>query len=583
MSQPVTVRTEVGDEHLDVSEFEARIVRGLVSPQCLVRWTPVTGERFVPAAELELYRRLLQPRRAFFANAFSLARFPWLTSALILVNLACWVWTAREGPMDIDAMVRFGGKVAPLVLDLGQLWRLFTANFLHRDALHIGLNMFVLFNVGGALENTYRTVDYLWLLVVSGLATMTASLFLSDAVSLGASGMVYGCLGGVVVFGLRYRALLPSRYRRVMGEAAIPTVLGLLLIGLTSPGVDNWAHLGGLLAGLGTAPFLRPRLLAEPARWWSPMLRALPALGLVAVVGFGEALWQDGLPRLRLERDDDWGISAPVPATWRRGANRIGQLAWYNGLPGLGRATFSAATVHMPEGADVQARAQEFIDESLVPQALGPEVLKVTPERPVPARIAERDALKVRARVDEPHSTTWLEAWFVPRGDRVVQLVFTWPAEFPGYGRVIELMTAGVQLDEPRELRQARAEALLFPNAPASLARLGEALRDVGEKGPAAEALRAAVRAEPSNAGYRVRLAQSLLAAGEVDQGCEAARAALLYAPEDAGALEADARCELVRGNPGKALDQLRRALAASPRDARLQAAERRLSSQLGR
>lgn len=577
----MTVRTEVGDEHLDLAEFELRIARGEISPQSLVRFPAVTGEKFVAAVELELYRRLLVPRRAWFARAFSVARFPWMTAALILLNLSVYLWTAREGPLDPDAMVRFGGKVGPLVEDLGQLWRLFTANFLHRDALHIGLNMFVFFIVAGALENTYRTLDYFWLLVASGLATMTASLFLTDAITVGSSGMVYGCLGGVVVFGLKYRSILPPLYRKVMSEAAIPTVLGLLLIGLTSPGVDNWAHLGGLAAGMATAPFLRPRMLVEPARWWSPALRAAPSLAIVLVVAFGESLWVEALPRLKVERDDAWGIRIPVPGSWKRGANRLGQLAWYNGLPGLGRATFSAGAAHMPEGADVQQQAERFVEEALAPRALGNEILRVSHEPPVAARIAERDAVRVRAKFDEPQAETMVEAWFVPRGDWVYQLVFTWPAEFPRYGRVVELMAQGVRFDEPKELREARAEVLLFPNAPAALARLGETLGGLGEKGPAAEALKMAVRNEPSNASYRVSLAMALLALGEVDQGCQASRGAVLYAPDDARTHEADARCELARGNPKVALERLRKALALSPRDARLKEAEARLAAEV--
>ncbi len=268
MSQPLTLRTETGDEDLDLSEFEARSRRGEVSPQSLVRFPAVTGERFVPACELEIFRSLQEPQRAYFARAFSLSRFPWITAALIVANLVVYVTSIRGGPLDIDGMVRFGGKVGPLITDLGELWRLFTANFLHRDALHIGLNMFVLFNVGAALENTYRALDYLWLLLLSGIATMATSLFLADAVSV-------GCLGGVVVFGLKYRSILPSRYRRVLGEAAIPTVLGLFLIGVRSPGVDNWAHLGGLLAGIICALFMRPKLLANrSSAWWAPMALA---------------------------------------------------------------------------------------------------------------------------------------------------------------------------------------------------------------------------------------------------------------------------------------------------------------------
>ncbi|MFL5320982.1 MAG: rhomboid family intramembrane serine protease, partial [Myxococcaceae bacterium] len=300
MSQPLTLRTEEGDELIDLEEFEARVKRGEVSPQSLVKFPPVTGDVFMQACDLPIFQTLHQPRRAYFSRAFRFSKWPWITTAVIFVNLAVYVWMAKDGPLDLDAMVRFGGKAGPLILDVGEVWRLFTANFLHRNALHIGLNMFVLFNVGAALENAYRPLDYLWLLLLSGLATMTASLFLADAVSVGASGMVYGCLGGIVIFGLKYRSILPSRYRRVLGEAAIPIVLIFLWIGWTSVGVDNSAHLGGLVAGLAVAPLLRPRLLADrPRSKWSPALRAIPAIGLLLCLLFGDTIFAAHLPPLR--------------------------------------------------------------------------------------------------------------------------------------------------------------------------------------------------------------------------------------------------------------------------------------------
>src|SRR5215813_3528351 len=340
-----------GDEHVDLHEFETRARRGEISPECLVRFPPVTGEHFVAARELSLYRAFHEPKRALFARTFRLGRFPWLTAGVILLNIAVYAFTARQGPLDIDAMVRFGAKVGPLIIDVGQFWRLLTANFLHRDALHLALNMFVLFNVGGALENAYRPLDYVALLLFSGLATMSLSLLLSDAVSVGASGMVYGCLGAVVIFGLKYRSILPARYRRILGEAAIPTVLLFLWIGWTSAGVDNAAHLGGLTAGVLASAFLRPRmLLDEPASRWRVLARFVPVLALLSLPLLSWELFRSYLPPLRIERDDGFGISIPIPKDWRRGANRLGQLAYYNGLPGLGRATFAAEAVALNEG-----------------------------------------------------------------------------------------------------------------------------------------------------------------------------------------------------------------------------------------
>src|SRR5690349_9801915 len=106
---------ESGDEHVDLHEFETRARRGEISPECLVRIPPVTGEYFVAARDLSPYLPFLEPKRALFAMTFRLGRFPWLTAGVILLNVAVYAFTARQGPLDIDAMVRFGGKVGPLI------------------------------------------------------------------------------------------------------------------------------------------------------------------------------------------------------------------------------------------------------------------------------------------------------------------------------------------------------------------------------------------------------------------------------------------------------------------------------------
>jgi hypothetical protein len=146
----------------------------------------------------------------------------------------------------------------------------------------------------------------------------------------------------------------------------------------------------------------------------------MPSLFTVLLVAFGESLWGGALPRLSPQRNDAWGITVPVPDSWKPGANRLGQLAWYNGLPSLGRATFSAGAAHMPEGADVQRQAGRFIEEALDPRALGTEVLKVTHEPPATARIADRDAVKVRARFEEPQSETAVGVMLSPAVRQIV-------------------------------------------------------------------------------------------------------------------------------------------------------------------
>jgi len=582
MADPLTLRTPLGDEQLDFADFEVRVRRGELPPDTLVRLPAVTGDRFVVASELELYRRLHEPRRAHFTRSFSLFRFPWLTAAFILVNLSVFLATAEGGRLELDGMVRFGAKVGPLVADLGQLWRLLTANVLHRDWVHLGLNMFVLIQVGGALENTYRTLDYVWLLVFSGLSTMATSLLLNEAVTIGASGMVFGCLGALLAFGLRYKSVLPTRYRRVLGDAAIPTVLGLLFIGVTSKGVDNWAHFGGLLAGVLTGLFTRPALLTDhPKAWWQPALRSLPTAGVLAALWLVPWALEGVLPVMRVEHDDEYGLSMPVPRGWKRGANPMGTLAWYNGLPEAGRASVAGEAIEAPEGADARAEAARFVSERLTTGSLGPGVVSLEAQAPQPGRIGERDAVQVSVLITKPGGVERLKAWFVPRGGVVFMLVFHWPEGLARYGAIADEMAAGVRFVEPRALRLARGEALFFPNSPGAMARLGLALAQEGDLRGAVEALQVAVRGAPDVVRWRVALSRALLDDGEVAAACQAASDALSYDGFDAGALEADARCELSRGNARRALARLEEAQAAAPGDERLKAAATKLRASL--
>jgi membrane associated rhomboid family serine protease len=577
MAAPLTLRTDAGDELLELVEFETRVRRGEVSPQSLVKLPAVTGDTFVPACELALYQSLNEPKKARFRRAFSIAQFPWLTSAFILLNVAVYLVTARGGVLELDDMVRYGAKVGPLVADLGEFWRLLTANGLHRDAVHVGVNMFVLFNVGGMLENTYRALDYLFLVVFTGVATMATSLALNDAITVGASGIVFGCLGGVLAFGLKYRLELPSLYRRIFSEAAIPTVLGLLFIGFTSAGVDNWAHLGGLFAGILMGAVLKPAMLAEPRAKWDATARVLPTLLLVFALFAAEPLLEGTLPRFHVDHDDPFGLVVPVPLSWGRGTGPLVASGWTNGIAGLGRATFAAESREMPEGADADAAAQGFIEERFRPDQLPPDVRLTSKPTIDTARVADRDAVRVRATLSEPAQQTRVAAYFVPRGTAVYQLVFTWPADLPRYGKIAEQMAHLTRFEEPERLRTARAEALLFPGSPPSLARLGHALLEVGEPSAAAQALVLASKGEPSNARYRVMLSRARLDSGDVEGACEASQAAVTFEPQDAVSLEADARCELAKGNLRRALARLSEARAAAPSDERLKAAESKL------
>ncbi|MFL5346999.1 MAG: rhomboid family intramembrane serine protease [Hyalangium sp.] len=494
-----------------------------------------------------------------------------MTLGLAAVLAGIYGWTAWAGPLDVDGMVRFGAKVGPLMTEAGEPWRLLTANFLHRDGLHLGLNLLVLVAVGSVLEGTWRRLDYGALLLAAGLSTMTCSLLWAEEVSVGASGVAYGCVGALIVLGRRYRAELSPVGRRLAGEGVLPTVLVFLWMGWTSVGVDNAGHLGGFVTGLLVGRFVKPeRLLASEPRSVS-LARAGSVVAVSVVLAaagvFGRSLW-------RVERDDVFGVSVAMPGSWRQGADRLGRLAFSNGLPGLGRASFAAEAIEAGEPGDGELQAVHFMETTLSPGVAAPEGRPVNVRGPVPAWVSGGRAQQVQAELQGPGGATHLRALFVPRGEFVYQLVFTWPEAFPRYVHVVDRMVAELRLEEPAMLREARARALLVPGASEPLAELGTALRRWGRPEEAVEPLTEAVRLAPSQVGTRVELARALFESGRVEEGCRAAEEAQVYGPLETGALEAGVRCELARGNTERALQRLEEARRVDPRDPRLRAAE---------
>ncbi len=506
------------------------------------------------------------------AGTGGVAGFPWVTAALAVVLLAVHGAVVAAGPVDVDALVRWGAKAGPLVVEAGEVWRLVTANLLHRDWAHLGLNLLVLVAAGTALERTCRRRDYGALLVASGLAAMASSLGWTGAVSVGVSGVVFGCVGALLVLGRRARAKPARKGWWRTGEGALPTVLVFLWMGWTSVGVDNAGHLGGLLAGLLVGAFLEPRWRGEAPESADPgWARPVGVVLLAGLVVAGVVRERSGW---RVERDDGFGVSVALPEGWRGEVDGQGRRAFSNGLPGLGRATFSAEAIEVGEPGDGAAQARGFQAEALVPGAPGPEGRTLSVKGPARARVGGLAAQRLRAELDGPGGPRRLVAFFVPRGEWVYRLVFTWPEAFPAYEAVVDRMVTELRFGEPAMLREARARALLVPGAAGPLRALGGALRRWGQAEEAVPPLEEAVRLAPSHVETRVELARALFEAGRGEEGCHAAAEARVYGPWDTGVLEAGVRCELARGNVALALERLEEARRVDPRDARLRAAE---------
>lgn len=574
----IAIRLPTGEEVLELEDFEGRLERGEIAPATEVRFRPLTGDRFVRVAELDPWRRRFEPRALYFRRAFGLGRIPVLTLATSLACLVVFFLQMRGGSVDVATMVRFGAKAGPLLHDLGEWWRLLTANFVHRDWLHIGFNLFVLFHFGAALENAYRPLDFMLILLAAALGTTVLSYAMTDAVSAGASGMAYGMLGGAMAFGLQYRRILPERYRAVLGGAVVPTVLVFLYIGWTSSGVDNWGHVGGLLAGAVATTLQRPRLLGErPTPRRALLVRVVPMIAVVGGLVMAEPLYAERGPRLVVQREDRFGLELPVPERWRPSADRLGPVSWSNGQAGPVRASISAGARILDRTPDLEEEARRFISAELHAET---DAGRIADVRLSPIRYAHVGGLlgvAVDAEFVARGVHTHLTAHFFARGQMLYSLVLARPAELEDYGRIFARVVEGTRTGEPLFLRKARGRALLAPEDPVAWRALGRAAEHVGARAEARRALERAVDLDPEDPVAVAHLSRLALAEGLPGESCRLASRARALAPDHPRTLEALAMCALGQHDGATAEARLRDAVAAAPDDEELRQRYERL------
>lgn len=181
------------------------------------------------------------------------------TSALVAANIALyavsWYMTQEAssaaqpapslGGVDPTVLLRLGGKFGPLIYS-GEWWRLVTAVFLHGGLIHIGFNLWCLFDLGPAVESLFTTPKFIFLYLTTGVAGFVFSLFWSPfQLSIGASGAILGLIG-VLIGASFHHGGLGKDYRGQLWK----WVMYIAILGLVMPGVDNAAHAGGLASGI---------------------------------------------------------------------------------------------------------------------------------------------------------------------------------------------------------------------------------------------------------------------------------------------------------------------------------------------
>ena len=146
----------------------------------------------------------------------------------------------------LSTLGQLGANYGPLITN-GQAYRLFTHMFLHLSLIHILCNMYSLFVIGSQIETFLGKVKYLFIYFISGLCGGLLSALLNGNVpSVGASGAIFGLMGAMLYFCYYYRTYLGEALKRQI----IPVIALNLILGFMMSGIDNFAHIGGLLGGL---------------------------------------------------------------------------------------------------------------------------------------------------------------------------------------------------------------------------------------------------------------------------------------------------------------------------------------------
>ena len=172
---------------------------------------------------------------------------PVVTYAIIIINVILFImmYLFGDGSRHVGTLVDFGANYIPYTKG-GEIYRLFTCAFLHIGFPHLIVNMYSLYVIGPQVESFFGKTKYIIIYVLSAIFGSLLSTVFNDGISAGASGAIFGLLGSILYFGYHYRVYLDG----VLKSQIIPLILLNLVLGFIITGIDNAAHIGGLVGGL---------------------------------------------------------------------------------------------------------------------------------------------------------------------------------------------------------------------------------------------------------------------------------------------------------------------------------------------
>lgn len=175
-------------------------------------------------------------------------KWPIVTYLIMAICIITFIsmYIFGNGSYDNLTLLNFGANLDVLTKN-GEYWRLITCAFLHIGFFHIFFNMYALFIIGPQVESFFGKVRYLFIYLASAIcASMMSIAFNHNTISAGASGAIFGLLGCLLYFGYYYRIYLGN----VIRSQILPIIVLNLVLGFMLTGIDNFAHIGGLIGGI---------------------------------------------------------------------------------------------------------------------------------------------------------------------------------------------------------------------------------------------------------------------------------------------------------------------------------------------
>ena len=354
---------------------------------------------------------------------------PYATYLLTGVNVAIFLLMMAVGHGNIDSVAEmFGAKVNQLIQQ-GQWWRLLTPIFLHGSLLHLLTNSVSLVWFGSGIERLYGARKYLLIYFISGVAGNIASYLHTRGVpagmSLGASGAIFGLVGAGLMFPIRFRALLPKDApSRILGQI-VPIAAINLFIGSTTPSIDNWAHMGGLVGGAFMALFLIPDALTDrlPSRLQNALISAAcVAIALLTLLaGFKQWQWA--------------AVNRPMETYEIGSANDVW---WHIGIPTDWKGSHDSLVWTGPKGNSLK-----IVDSEDDPRLLDAADLARAQAKPN-ILVDGHPGWQIRGRIGK--ATT--DLYLIPVYNRVVEFIFlSADPTSSAYGNVVNQILRSVHFD----------------------------------------------------------------------------------------------------------------------------------------